>query len=217
MVKPVDDWINAPSKNLSPPTGEGVVIDLGTGDGRFVYQSARQNPRKFYIGIDASPQPLEKISEKIHRKPTKGGLPNVLFIQAAVEALPPELNGAADEVHVHFPWGSLLRAVATGDEAVLRSLRRLCAPGALVEIIIGLDPKRDRSEIETLGLPALTDEFLETSLVPRYEASGFEVLEQGVLGPSEWPKLKTSWAKRLHGGAGRTLIYLIARAAEVRA
>ena len=39
----------------------------------------------------------------------------MLFIQAAVEDLPPELDGVADEVHVHFPWGSLLRAVATGE------------------------------------------------------------------------------------------------------
>jgi hypothetical protein len=139
-------------------------------------------------------------------------LPNVLFIQAAVEALPPELDGVADEVHIHFPWASLLRAVATGDEAVLRSLRRLCAPSALVEIIIGLDPNRDRAEIEALGLPPLTPEFLERTLVPRYEASGFEVLEHGVLGPAEWPKVKTSWAKRLRGGTGRALIYLIAQA-----
>lgn len=62
-------------------------MDLGTGDGRFVYQSARQNPHRFYLGIDASANSLEKISEKIHRKPAKGGLKNALFIQAAVEAL----------------------------------------------------------------------------------------------------------------------------------
>jgi tRNA G46 methylase TrmB len=52
-------------------TGDGVVIDIGTGDGRFVYQSARQNPKKFYIGIDPNVRPLEKISEKIYRKPSK--------------------------------------------------------------------------------------------------------------------------------------------------
>lgn len=192
------------------------MIDLGTGDGRFVYQSARQNPHKFYIGIDANPQPLAKISEKIHRKPAKGGLPNVLFIQAAVEALPPELDGVADEVHIHFPWGSLLRAVATGNESVLRSLRRLCAPDALVEVIIGLDPERDQSQIEALSLEPFTDEFLETRLIPRYEASGFEVLEKGMLKPAEWPELNTSWAKRLQGSPGRALIYLIARAAEIQ-
>ncbi|HXV98957.1 MAG TPA: class I SAM-dependent methyltransferase [Anaerolineae bacterium] len=216
MVKATDNWMSEPSRNLSPPTGEGVVIDLGTGDGLFVYQAARQNPGKFYIGIDATARPLEKISEKIHRKPAKGSLPNVLYIQAAVEALPPELNGVADEVHIHFPWGSLLRGVATGDETVLRNLRRVCAAGALVEVVIGLDPQRDQSEIEALGLKPLTNEFLEMTLIPRYEAHGFEVLEKRVLAPAEWPKLKTSWAKRLRGGAGRTLIYIIARAVKVQ-
>jgi 16S rRNA (adenine(1408)-N(1))-methyltransferase len=158
---------------------------------------------------------LEKISEKIHRKPAKGGLPNILFVQATVEALPPELNGVADEVHIHFPWGSLLRGVATGQETVLRNLRRVCAAGAFLEIVIGLDPQRDRSEIEGLGLKPLTKEFLEMKLVPRYEAHGFEVLEKGVLDPAEWPTLKTSWAKRLRGGTGRALIYIIALAVEV--
>ena len=62
-----------------PPTGEGVVIDIGTGDGLFVYECARANPNKFYIGIDANPRPLEKVSEKIHRNPAKRGLPNVLL------------------------------------------------------------------------------------------------------------------------------------------
>ena len=216
MVNTTDNWMSEPSKSLSPPTGEGVVIDIGTGDGLFVYQSARQNPRKFYIGIDANPQPLEKISEKIHRRPAKGGLPNVLFIQAPIEALPPELDGVADEVHIHFPWGSLLRGVATGDETVLRNLRRVCAPGALLEIVIGLDPERDQSEIKALGLKPLTHEFLEMRLAPRYAANGFAVLEKGELAPAEWPRLKTSWAKRLRGNAGRALIYILARAIEVQ-
>jgi hypothetical protein len=61
-------------------------------------------------------------------------------------------------------------------------------------------------------LSPLTPEFLEMTLVPRYETSGFEVLEKGLLSPSEWPKLKTSWAKRLQGNTGRTLVYVIARA-----
>ena len=52
MVAPSDNWIKPPSTNSSDRTGEGVIIDIGTGDGRFVYQSARQNPNKFYIGID---------------------------------------------------------------------------------------------------------------------------------------------------------------------
>ena len=198
-----------PSQSSLPLTGEGVIIDLGTGDGLFVYQSGRQNPNKFYIGIDANTLPLEKISEKIHRKPAKGGLPNVLFIQSSVEDLPTELDGVADEIHVHFPWGSLLRAAATADAAVLQSLLRICAPGALLEIVIGLDSERDQTEIERLGLAPLSLTFIDEVLSRRYRESGFELLERRVLPASEWPEFKTSWAKRLRGGPNRPLTYLI--------
>lgn len=187
-------------------------MDIGTGDGRFVYQSARLNPSKFFIGIDANPKALEKISEKIYRKPAKGGLPNVLFVQAAVENLPAELDGLADEIHIHFPWGSLLRAVAVGEPEVLRHLRRICAPGCLLEIVIGLDPERDHSEIERLGLPALSNRYLETVLIHRYHAAGFDVLEKGALSQADWSHLQTSWARKLSGNTDREVVYLIARA-----
>lgn len=187
------------------------MVDIGTGDGLFVYRSARENPMRFYIGIDPSPRPLEKISEKIHRKPARGGAPNVLFVQAAVEDLPPELDGVADEVHVHFPWGSLLRAVASGERTVLDNLRRICAPEALLEVIIGFDAARDASEIERLGLGPLSIPFIDSVLVPRYRAAGFEVVERGVLAADEWARLHTSWAKRLRGNESRTVVYVIAR------
>jgi len=212
VVEPADNSTETPSDNLSLPTGEGIVLDIGTGDGLFVYTAARKNPNKFYIGIDANPRPLEKVSEKTHRKPSKGGLSNILFLQSAVEDLPSELDGVADEVHVHFPWGSLLRAVATGDKAVLQNLRRVCSAGALLEVVIGLDPDRDRAEMERLELETFSVSHIDSVLIPRYEDAGFEVLEAGALPSSEWSRLKTSWAKRLKGNANRTLIYIVARA-----
>ncbi len=212
MAAPLDNWIKTPSTNSSDHTGEGVIIDIGTGDGRFVYQSARQNPNKFYIGIDPNTRPLEKISEKIHRRPEKGGASNVLFIQSAVEDLPAELDGVADEVHVHFPWGSLLRAIATADLRVLQNLRRICSESALLEVVIGLDPVRDESEIERLGLTSLSLKFIDDQLVPVYRSAGFQIFERGVLSASEWPELNTSWAKRLQGNERSSITYLIARA-----
>ena len=181
--------------------GEGVIIDIGTGDGRFVYQSARRNPNKFYIGIDPNTRPLEKISEKIHRKIEKGGAPNVLFIQSAVEDLPAELDGVANEVHVHLPWGSLLRAMAMGDVAVLRNLRRICAEGALLEVVIGIDPVRDKTEIERLGIMPLSADVL----AEKYREAGFEISDRGTSSQT----LDTSWAKRLQ----RSITYIVARAA----
>ncbi len=215
MAAQSDNSTKKNSKNLSLHTAEGVVVDIGTGDGRFVYRSAQENPNKFFIGIDANTKPLEKISMKATRKPAKGGLPNVLFVQAAVENLPEELNETADEIHIHFPWGSLLRAVVMADENVLNSLRRICAPECLIEIIVGIDEQRDKSEIERLGLPGLSSEYLENVLIPKYEAGGFEILESGFLTSSEWSKLETSWARKLQTGSNsnstnRKVIYITA-------
>lgn len=214
MVERFDNSIASPSKNSLSPTGEGIIIDIGTGDGVFVFECARQNPRKLYIGIDANARPLEKISEKIHRKPAKGGLPNVLFLQAAVEDLPSELDGVAGEVHVHFPWGSLLGAIATGNEAVLRNLRRICSADALLEILIGFDPVRDVLELKRLGIPSLSLDYMDSFLAPRYEKSGFSIIDRGVLPQSEWASVQSSWARRLRGRAGRSLTYIIGRATD---
>ena len=173
VVEPVDDSLTTPSDDSSLPTGEGIVLDIGTGDGLFVYRRARENPRKFFIGIDANPRPLEKVSEKIHRKESKGGL-RTSFSPGSVEDLPLELNGRCGRSTHSLPWGSLLRAVAVGEEAVLRNLRRVCAAGALLEVVLGLDADRDRFEMERLGLPLMTATHVNSVLVPRYEnaASG---------------------------------------------
>lgn len=207
MAAPFDNSTKRNSKSLLPNTGEGVVIDIGTGDGRFVSASAKANPNKFFIGIDANVKPLEKPSMKATRKPSKGGLPNALFVQTAVEDLPEELDGSADEIHIHFPWGSLLKAVATGDAAVLTALRRISAPECQLEIVIGIDPASDKAEIERLEVPKLTPVFLHSYLIPKYVAAGFEFLDSGNLDSREWSKLETSWARKLQGG-NRRVTYL---------
>jgi ubiquinone/menaquinone biosynthesis C-methylase UbiE len=214
VAEPPDNWTQTPFIDLSHHTGEGIVIDIGTGDGLFVYQCARRNQKKFYIGIDPNLRPLEKISEKIHRKPGKGGAENVLFLHASVEDLPEELEGVADEVHIHFPWGSLLRAVAVGDEAILKNIRRVCSTDALLEITIALDTERDVSEIDRLELPRLTPDYIQSDLTNKFRHAGFEIVESGECDPSALQQLETSWAKRLSGNPNRSLVYLIAKAVD---
>lgn len=177
-----------------------------------MYESASRNPTKFYVGVDPNARPLEKISERIHRNPKKGGLPNVLFVQAAVENLPEELNGVADEIHVHFPWGSLLGAVATGDGLALTNLRRVCAPEALLKMIMAVHPERDRTEMDRLGVQPLSIDFIDAVLVRRYRTAGFEIEEREILPPQEWAKLQTSWARRLSSGSDRTVYWIVVKA-----
>ena len=137
----------------------------------------------------------------------------MLFLQASVEDLPAELDAIADEVHVHFPWGSLLGGVAgSGDITVLKNLRRLCLAGALLEVVIGLDSERDKAELQRLRIPLFDLEYIDTVLVSHYHRAGFEIVERGQRAFSEWPDLHSSWAKRLKGRPGRQLTYLIGRA-----
>lgn len=162
----------------------------------------------FFIGIDANIRPLAKISEKIYRRTDKGGAPNALFLQAAVEELPDELSQVADEVRIQFPWGSLLKAVAIGDELILKSLRCLCRKEARLEVLISFDPARDGSELARLGLPELSREYLEQKLVPAYETNGFVIEDYGIVPSSEWSEIESSWARKLRDSATRVLIYL---------
>ena len=189
-----------------------MVVDIGTGDGLFVYRSARSNPQMFFIGIDANSRPLEKISEKIYRKPAKGGLPNALFLESAVETLGAELEGTANEVHINFPWGSLLRAVALGEETVLRNLRQMCAAGAFLRVVIGVDVERDRAELDRLGIRSLDVEYLREVLPATYAKAGFEIVKTETLAGSSLTEVQTSWAKRLKAGHNRSFVRIVARA-----
>jgi 16S rRNA (adenine(1408)-N(1))-methyltransferase len=191
-----------------------VVIDIGTGDGLYVYRSARVHPGKFFIGIDANARPLEKISEKIYRKSSKGGLANVLFVQSAVEDLPPELDGVANEVHVNFPWGSLLGAVVGGNTASLTRLRRICSAGAMMEVFSAIDPERDATEIKRLNLPALTLDYIDEDLASRYREAGFEIIRRELLADSAVSPFESSWSKRLSTNLKRKVIRIMAQAVE---
>jgi 16S rRNA (adenine(1408)-N(1))-methyltransferase len=108
-----------------------------------------------------------------------------LLGRLALERAPGELRGLADRLTVLLPWGSLLRAVTSGDEASLRRLRGLCAPGARVEIVVG-----DGDD----GLPS------PDGLPERYREAGFEVAAERVPA-AEVAALGTTWAKRLAGSS----------------
>ena len=173
---------------------------------------ARKHPEKFTVGVDANAKPLEKLSMKATRKAAKGGLPNAMFVQAAVESLPEELACVAAEIRVNFPWGSLLRGVAVGDSEVLAGLRRIACDGALLEVVIGVDALRDRAELERLGVTVPSLEFIELELVPRYLAAGFAITECRKVGPAEWARFETSWARKLSGNDSRRVYRMRFRA-----
>jgi 16S rRNA (adenine(1408)-N(1))-methyltransferase len=193
---------------IVPYRESGIVLDIGTGDGRFVTASAKGRSDKFFIGIDANAKPLEKLATKVTRKPAKGGLANAMFVQAAVENLPEEFNGVASEIHINFPWGSLLRAVAVGEPKVLESLRNILAPLGSLNVTIGVDPTRDQAEMVRLGIKKLDIAYIDSDLRTAYDSAGLEIRDRREISMPEWSQLETSWARKLGGNDDRRVFRL---------
>jgi 16S rRNA (adenine(1408)-N(1))-methyltransferase len=80
-----------------------VLIDLGTGDGRFVLAAAAEHPERLVVGVDASAAAMAEPSRRAAANPRRGGRPNALFVVAGAESLPPELDGSADWLTAWFP------------------------------------------------------------------------------------------------------------------
>jgi 16S rRNA (adenine(1408)-N(1))-methyltransferase len=136
-------------------------IDLGTGDGRFVLETARGQA---WINEQSEPledRKMEKGSRLPAAKSTAMSLPdqppgrfvlgvdacrenlhraarrapeNALFVIANACRLPEELAGLAHQVTINFPWGSLRDGLLTGDSNLINGICRVARPGAVLEV-----------------------------------------------------------------------------------
>jgi 16S rRNA (adenine(1408)-N(1))-methyltransferase len=105
-----------------------VLLDLGTGDGRFIRRLADQHRDRFFIGVDACRENLRANSQK--------ELPNALFIIAGAQALPHELNGLASHIYINFPWGSLLESLLRENDPLIHALDTIAGPYARMDILL---------------------------------------------------------------------------------
>jgi len=173
-----------------------VHVDVGTGDGSYVYRAARAHPDRLFLGIDANGEAMADRSRRACAKAARGGAPNALFVRAAIESLPEELGGLAARVTVLFPWGSLLRAVAAPDHQALVALRELCRAGARLDIAMALPVERERSSFAKAGLGDITEAHLRGDLPRSYASAGFEV-EVHERAAEIVEAFPTAWARRL--------------------
>src|SRR5262245_4216240 len=108
---------------------------------------------------------MAEASRRAARATKRGALPRALFVVAAAEALPADLDGLADAVTVQFPWGSLLRGLLEADPAIVSGIARVARPGASVTLLLSVT-ERDRATIGRDSVDA--DTFW--ALAPSYAA-----------------------------------------------
>jgi 16S rRNA (adenine(1408)-N(1))-methyltransferase len=175
----------------------GVTIDVGAGDGRFGYRYAAAHPARFVIGIDPVAENLRELSAKAARKPERGGLGNVLYVAASIEHMPAELRGVADEIFVTLPWGSLMRGIILGDDAVLGALASLARDGAMLRIVLNTRIFDDPVPLDVRDLPEVTPDFVREMLAPAFARHRIAIRESRFMNADEVAAIETTWAKRL--------------------
>jgi 16S rRNA (adenine(1408)-N(1))-methyltransferase len=103
-----------------------IILDLGTGDGKFAFCHADKFPDHFVIGVDSCRENL--------REHSRAKLPNLLYIIANAQVLPQELHGLVSHITINFPWGSLLESLLDGDVRLLRGLEFVAGSSSALDI-----------------------------------------------------------------------------------
>lgn len=138
---------------------------------------------------------MRRVSARAAAGPARGGLPNALFVRAAVERLPPELTGVS-ALQVVMPWGSLLHTVLGGDPQALAGLAAACRPGASFLIALNLHAWRPPVP-DVADLPEPDPAWAHETLATAYAAAGLRLGQVRHLTGHEVADLHSSWARRL--------------------
>ncbi|HEV8669798.1 MAG TPA: methyltransferase domain-containing protein [Candidatus Limnocylindria bacterium] len=165
-----------------------TAVDAGTGDGRYPLHVARTRADTLAIGLDASADALAFAARRAMRE----RLPNLVLLREPAEGIP--LESFADEVTIHFPWGSLLRGALAEDESVFAAICRLPRPGGRLTMLLSVTAREGREP--------LTDE--DRARVARaYRSRGLTLTEHRAVVRADVDAARSSWGKRLDVGGTR--------------
>jgi 16S rRNA (adenine(1408)-N(1))-methyltransferase len=185
-----------------------IVIDIGTGDGRWPYERARADTASLYVGLDPDASAMAEYAFRAGRKPARGGIDNVIYVVAPLEALPPELAGRASQVRVNFPWSGLLRGLLLPQASALVALQGLMAEGAVLELALTYDATHDSAALDGAPLPSLDERYIEETLRPAYLGAGLAIASVRRLSREEALEIPATWGRRLLHGRERDVFFL---------
>lgn len=171
-----------------------IHLDLGTGDGRYARCLAEQNPGAFVIGLDSCRENLHEHS--------RAKLPNLLFVVASAQDLPPELNGLVSHVTVNFPWGSLLTSLLTGDPSLMRGLESIASPMARMDLRLNGGALAEAGWDLASGAGQIHQNLL---------CAGWQVQSPAFMAAADLRSFPSTWAKRLAFGRDPRAMWMSGR------
>jgi len=160
-----------------------IILDLGTGDGRYARTLARQHPDWFIVGVDACRENLHEHSQaKLH---------NLLFVIASAQDLPREMDSIISHVTINFPWGSLLESLLTGDLALMCGLESASRATASLDLRLNGGALAEAGTDLEAGVKTIYHNLLQ---------AGWHVKTPVTMDASALKDFPSTWAKRLAFG-----------------
>lgn len=140
------------------------------------------------IGLDAASDALAYAG----RRAVRERLPNLLLLREPIETL--SLACIADEVTVHFPWGSLLNGALAEDESVFAAICRLPRPGGVLTLMPSITARDGRAPLSESDVARVTR---------AYRSRGLVVTANRPVTRADVEAVRSSWGKRLDVGGTR--------------
>ena len=160
-----------------------IILDLGTGDGKFAFHYAQTFPRHFIIGVDACRENL--------REHSRTKLTNLLFVIANAQSLPHELNGLISHITINFPWGSLLQSLLNGDPNLICGLKAISRAHTTIDIRLNGGALAEAATTLERGTKIIYDNLLH---------AGWQVKTPLLMDFRALRNFPSTWAKRLAFG-----------------
>lgn len=160
-----------------------IILDLGTGDGRYVRTLADKHPDWFVIGVDSCRENLHEHSQ--------AKLQNMLFVIASAQELPRELSGLISHVTINFPWGSLLESLLAGDPTLISGLESISRAAASLDLRLNGGALAEAGATLEAGAETIYDNL---------HKAGWQVETPVMMNASVLQSFPSTWAKRLAFG-----------------
>jgi 16S rRNA (adenine(1408)-N(1))-methyltransferase len=168
-----------------------IILDLGTGDGKFAFCHAENFPSHFVIGVDSCRENLREFS--------RTNLPNLLYIIASAQSLPHELHGMVSHVTINFPWGSLLSSLLEGDPRLFCGLESILGSGAQLEVRLNGGALAEQGWSLEDGAKCIFENL---------NSAGWNLRKPEILDSRTLRAFPSTWAKRLTFGRDPRAIQL---------
>jgi len=160
-----------------------IILDLGTGDGRYARALAGEHPDWFVIGVDSCRENL--------REHSRAKLQNLLFVIASAQDLPHELAGLISHITINFPWGSLLESLLAGDPKLIGGLESISGANTSLDLRLNSGALSEAGTTLEAGAETIHSHLL---------LAGWQVKPPAAVEACELKSFPSTWAKRLAFG-----------------